>query len=143
MRNIILLLITLSLSLMLGGCSGDTTVSPAPPPTLTGDYAGIYKIETTHEVIEMYTFWRFSSYSFLMRCVDTLDYHCISCRDFDGSYSLNEGVNLEVSPQFEPCNYEFAPDGHFDYKQVLNRLTLTQYNEERQITKTVTLKKVK
>ena len=145
MRNLILLLITAGLVMTLVSCSEDTPVSPNPSPSLTGEYAGEYIIETTSKVIEMYTSWRFSKSGFQMRCIDTLDYDYIACADCDGSYSLNEGVNygvtFEVNPDFMPCLPDIEPDGHFDFVRNYEYLHLLQGNKEKGITKTITLHK--
>ena len=141
MRNVILLLITLGLSIALGGCSDDTPYSPAPPLTLKGEYSGIYTFQQGEFSKQMYVTWRFSDSAFQMRGIDTLGMESHCC-DFDGHYSLNDGVTFKVTHHFYIlCPYIYEPSGIFEYTRYYIYLNMTQYDEERDVTKTFKLYK--
>jgi len=143
MKKIILLLLSLCILLILGGCSNDTPYSPAPPLTLIGEYSGIYTYQWGESSEQMYVSWRFSDNAFQMRGIDTLGIDRDRCCDYDGHFTLNDGVTFEVVHDFYmPCPQTYEPFGKFEYSRYHIYLTMTQYDEEKDVTKTFTLYKV-
>ncbi|MDD3732489.1 MAG: hypothetical protein PHU88_08965 [candidate division Zixibacteria bacterium] len=139
MRKIASFIIALGLLAFFVGCADDVFVEP--PPTLTGNYVGTYTLkEGTQVPIEEPITWRFSQNSYSKRLDTTRIDSNVFC-DFDGTYELENGVNLNQTngnPTRATCTVEQNPTGFFQLDQSTDTLKMTQYDSE-----TLTLKIIK
>jgi len=114
------------------GCAEDVFVDP--PPTLTGDYTGVYIYKEGK-----YITWRFSKNSYQNRFNDSAEQDTLFC-ETDGQYELVNGVNLiETSSNSTQitCNVE----QNFQLDQSTDSVKMTQYNSETEVLKTIKLLK--
>jgi len=124
------------------GCAEDVFVDP--PPTLTGDYTGVYIYkEGNQRETRQYITWRFSKNSYQNRFNDSAEQDTLFC-ETDGQYELVNGVNLiETSSNSTQitCNVEQNPTGFFQLDQSTDSVKMTQYNSETEVLKTIKLLK--
>ena len=123
------------------GCAEDVYVEP--PPSLTGDYVGVFIIKEGNQVAESGDItWRFSQNGYQMRYQD-IPTDTISC-ECDGQYELENGVNLietSSNPTQITCTASRNPTGFFQLDQSTDTLKMTQYDSETEILKTLKLLK--
>jgi len=139
MKKIASFIIALGVLAIFIGCAKDVFVEP--PPTLTGDYTGVYIIKMGTQVpLEEPITWRFSQNSYQKRWDDTKIDSNLFC-DFDGTYELENGVTLnETSYSIQlKCNPDQDPIGFFQLDQSTDTLKMTQYDSETEIFKTIKL----
>ena len=144
MKKIASFIVALGVLAFFIGCADDVFVEP--PPTLTGDYTGVYIIkEGTQVPIEEYITWRFSQNSYQMRFDDTVEQgDPVNC-DCDGTYDLENGVRLNETnpnPTRLTCDADKNPKGFFQLDQSTDTLKMTQYDAQDDILKTIKLLKV-
>ncbi|MBN1211438.1 MAG: hypothetical protein JXA92_02565 [candidate division Zixibacteria bacterium] len=137
MKKIASLIIALGVLAFFIGCADDVFVEP--PPSLTGDYTGVYIVKVGTQVpLEEVITWRFSQNSYQKRSEDSM--FC----DFDGTYELVNGVRLNQTngrSTVKTCNEDQNPTGFFQLDQSADTVKMTQYDSQNDILKTIKLLK--
>ena len=143
MRKIASLIIALGVLAFFVGCAKDVYVEP--PPSLTGDYTGIYVLKEGSQVpIQEYITWRFSQNGYQMRQDTVIEKGVPTFCNNDGQYELENGVTLnETNPNVnrDNCNTDQNPTGFFQLDQSTDTLKMTQFNSQDDVFKTIKLVK--
>lgn len=141
MKKIASLILLFGVLAVFIGCAEDVYVEP--PPSLTGDYVGVYIIKEGSQVEQSGDItWRFSQNGYQMRYQD-IPTDTISC-ECDGQYELENGVTLiEISsnPTQIRCDDSRNPTGFFQLDQSTDTVKMTQYDSETEVLKTLKLLK--
>ena len=143
MKKIASLILIFGVLAIFIGCAEDVYVSP--PPSLTGDYNGVYIIKTGDQVAEqLFITWRFQQEGYQMRVDTTVEQGEINLCETDGQYELENGVNLiETNPNSTQrnCDDSRNPSGFFQLDQSTDTLKMTQYDNDTEVLKTLKLLK--
>jgi hypothetical protein len=140
MRRIAGLAVILGIFLLLvGACRDDVFVEP--PPSLTGDYEGIYSYKVGNQTpAEQRITWRFTSNAYLMYFDEVNGTEQIFC-NVRGEYQLENGVNLmqiDSNLTGDLCNFGQNPTGFFALEQA-DTLKMTQFIADEDVLKVIKL----
>ena len=142
MKKIASLILLFGVLAVFIGCAEDVFVEP--PPSLTGDYTGVYIFKEGSQVaVQQYITWRFSQNGYQNRFDEAVEQDTLFC-ETDGQYELVNGVNLiETSPNSTQitCNAAQNPTGFFQLDQSTDTVKMTQYDSETEVLKTIKLVK--
>jgi hypothetical protein len=143
MKRLVAIAALIGLIAVAIACRDDVFVEP--PPSLTGDYTGVYIYKIGGQTpTEQRITWRFSSNGYSMYWdeqnpgPDSTRYFC----DCSGEYELGDGVNLiEIVPVVGviTCDTSLNPKGPFQLDQSTDTVKLTQYDANDDVLKTVKL----
>ncbi|MCB2230742.1 hypothetical protein KQH82_08510 [bacterium] len=123
MKRLAVVAILLMLIAAYVGCRDDVFVEP--PPSLTGDYEGTYKISVPSQTDRIeYVRWQFRADSYIMRFDTTVAENEAICCNSLGNYTLANNVDLEViDPDLDggiagsACDQSLVPQGVYGLDQ--------------------------